>query len=732
MIKTQTRRRHVPIPRGLRRGLFCVIALQSWLHAESRWKIDSDGGITWTVDRGHAHEDHIEMSGRKVSLILTYGVRENGSPVISRHIVFPGLRTVPNDTHASLSYIFGQDAEPRIFIDGRPVSNESVTRVHHRGLTTMDSVLGDKGDIALTRTIFPSVDKPLVIEKFTFKNNRKNPANLELENTQKLVRTNPARGVTGEYHISSRVMEETPVQIAPGESASFTLAFSARQANQQPLQVQTDVEERARRERIDGFLSKLRLETPDPVLNTAFAFAKIRTAESVYETKGGLMHGPGGGTYYAAIWANDQAEYADPFFPFLGDATDNEAAVNSFRLFAKYINNDFKPIPSSIIAEGTSYWNGAGDRGDMAMIAYGAGRFALAYGDRKTGEELWTLISWCLEYCRRKINAEGVVASDSDELEGRFPAGKANLSTSSLYYDALNSAALLGRQLGKPETELNAYSDQAQNIRSAINRYFGAKVQGFDAYRYYDGNTVLRAWICVPLAMGIEDRKIGVIDALFSPALWTADGLATQSGEKTFWDRATLYALRGVLYAGDTERAMDFLKRYSERRLLGEHVPYPVEAWPEGNQRHLAAESALYCRVFTEGLFGIRPTGFRSFTVLPRLPAGWNTMSLREVHAFGTAFDLVVARTETGLRIETWRNDRLESAKAAQPEELVDFAFQGARSSTTRPHIRQIIRTAVGSKLEFNVSNPVIAVRRLCQRTVAANFPDSRLHQSNF
>ena len=37
----------------------------------------------------------------------------------------------------------------------------------------------------------------------------------------------------------------------------------------------------------------------------------------------------------------------------------------------------------------------------------------------------------------------------------------------------------------------------------------------------------------------------------------------------------------------------------------GEHVPYPVEAWPEGNQRHLSAESALYCRIFTEGLFGL-------------------------------------------------------------------------------------------------------------------------------
>ena len=30
--------------------------------------------------------------------------------------------------------------------------------------------------------------------------------------------------------------------------------------------------------------------------------------------------GRAAGSYYAAIWANDQAEYANPFFPFLGDA----------------------------------------------------------------------------------------------------------------------------------------------------------------------------------------------------------------------------------------------------------------------------------------------------------------------------------------------------------------------------------------------------------------------------
>ena len=73
-------------------------------------------------------------------------------------------------------------------------------------------------------------------------------------------------------------------------------------------------------------------------------------------------------------------------------------------------------------------WNGAGDRGDAAMIAYGAARYVLARGDKHEAEELWPLIEWCLEYCRRQLNEGGVVASDSDELEGRFPSGGWQLS----------------------------------------------------------------------------------------------------------------------------------------------------------------------------------------------------------------------------------------------------------------------------------------------------------------
>ena len=121
------------------------------------------------------------------------------------------------------------------------------------------------------------------------------------------------------------------------------------------------------------------------------------------------------------------------------------------------MNAEYRPIPSSIIAEGDDIWNGAGDRGDAAMIAYGAARYALARGERNEAEELWPLVEWCLEYCRRKLTPEGVVASDTDELEGRFPAGKANLCTSTLYYDALRSAVYLGR-LRSSLRRLNAIS----------------------------------------------------------------------------------------------------------------------------------------------------------------------------------------------------------------------------------------------------------------------------------
>lgn len=125
------------------------------------------------------------------------------------------------------------------------------------------------------------------------------------------------------------------------------------------------------------------------------------------------------------------------------------------------------------------------------------------------------------------------------------------------------------------------------------------------------------------------------------------DGLLTAQGSTTFWDRSTLYALRGIYAAGMADIATEKLKYYSARRLLGDHVPYAIEAWPEGSQRHLSAESGLYCRIITEGLFGMKPTGFRSFDLTPSMPTSWESMSIKNIKAFSDNIDIIINRTSS-------------------------------------------------------------------------------------
>lgn len=615
---------------------------------ENRWKICPGGGIKWQVAKNDAHKDHIEMSGKFISAVVRYGTNEDQSAYLSRDIVWPMLRTIPNNTHASLTRTFNFDLIKLLSINRKAIIKEIITGFELDGKLTIESTLNT--NFKLTRTLFPSTDKPVFCEKYVLINNSNKNAIVEIPEVNNIVRTNAADGVDGQYLLLTSTSKHGTYIMKEGESVTFYLCFTGLKEGQN---FDTDVEdELSKRNELLAFLNQnLILETPDETLNRTFAFAKIRASESIFQTKGGPMHGPGGLSYYAAIWANDQAEYINPFFPYQGHNYGIESALNAYRHFARFMNPEYKPIPSSIIAEGTDIWNGAGDRGDAAMIAYGAARFALSQGDRKIAEELWPLIEWCLEFNNRKLNNDGVVSSDSDELEGRFPSGDANLCTSSLYYDALISAEYLGKSLGKDKKQLSDYRNQAAKLKANIEKHFGANVMGFETYRYYKGNDTLRAWICIPLTVNIFDRKQGTIDALFSPELWTADGLASQAGDKTFWDRSTLYALRGVFAAGDTKHGLEYLRYYSNRRLLGDHVPFPVEACPEGNQRHLSAESGLYCRIFTEGIFGIRPTGLKSFEVTPQLPDGWDFMHLRNIHGYGGTFDISVKRESGKIRL---------------------------------------------------------------------------------
>ncbi len=681
----------------LLRTLVLALGVIPTLVGQDRWRLEGPG-IAWEVakDPRLPHTDRIEVAGRRVAAWIRYGADREGNLVLDRLCVWPTLRVAPNDTRSSLMVRFGQDRgptwvhgrredplgstpfEPVVRVEGREVPRARLERVvHAEGLLRLETGLGP--DLALVREICPSAEGNALLERWVLTNRgtqtlqvevppRHDAAVLPYDYQEKgLVRpgrpTPPTRRRTGAYHLALDC-EGCPSQsLVPGGSLALHLVFSACR---QGVEVPTEPYEAARQARRDlsGQLrGALCLECPDPVVATLFDFAKLRACDSVVATKNGPMHAPGGASYYAAIWANDTVEYVAPFYPFLGYAYGNEASLNALEHFARFLNPDFRPLPSSIIAEGTDTWAGAGDRGDQAMLAYGASRFLLALGDPAAARRHWPLVTWCLEYLARKTNAQGLIPSDTDELEGRFSAGKVNLNTNMLAYGALLAAADLATELGEPALA-RTYRDRAKALGGAMEAFFGAEVRGFPTYRYHDGLEELRAWICIPLTMGILDRRTGTLAALFSPRLWTAEGLLTAEGSTTFWDRSTLYALRGVFQAGAPDLALKHLQAYARRRLLGDHVPYPVEAFPEGNGRHLSAESALYGRIVTEGLFGLRPTGFRRVVLRPSLPGSWDHMALRGIRAFGSRFDVEVRRQKSGrLQVKVRQGGKVLVAK---------------------------------------------------------------------
>ena len=541
---------------------------------KNNWQVENKTSIFLDAGKYAPYTDHIEMSGTRASLWIQYNIDSSKKLRLSRTVIFPSFRLRPNDTHASLMYTFGDEDLPRFFINGKPLRQdiingvfykdmeEKVTGIRQNGVMEINSLLslaheGKNITIGVSRALFPDINRPAAVEIISFNNLSDRPVPVSMDYLQRMIKTDSSTSYPVSHYVLESSVNAGSQLLQPGATVKYAVCY---QASNQPVITNWNFDDQlaGRRRRVNEFSQPLQLQTPDTIINTAFEFAKRRIGESIFWTNAGPMMCPGGLRYYAAIWANDEAEYANPFYPFTGDGLGNAAAINSYGMFAKYMNAEYNPLPSSIIAEGEGTWSGAGDRGDAAMIAYGASRFALSYGNPDTARKLWPLITWCLEFCKRKLTAAGVVASDKDELEGRFPAGTANLSTSALYYDALVSATALSQSLSLPSAQVSVYANAATVLRASIEKYFGADMKGFATYKYYKENTLLRSWICIPLTMGIFDRKKGTADALFSPALFTEEGFLTQEGSNTFWDRSTLYALRGLFAAGETAKALAY------------------------------------------------------------------------------------------------------------------------------------------------------------------------------
>lgn len=646
-----------------------------------RWNITSRNSIVWKVNEEERlpHSDNIEMAGRRVAAIIHYSIDNNKQLQLERDLIYPQLRTFTKTNEpewrqfrAYFRHKYDDEFLPRITLGDKILVPGPVDSVDIEGKLIFyhAPVRG----ISIRRTLFPSMKERLFVEKWELTNTGAEKQILKIGNT--IYKTSEA-GHKGNYQFKVYSDADSELELSAGESTVFGVYFSAG-LNDEVLN--KFGWRKAENGRID-FLKKMRhnfvLETPDRVLNTLFYFSKIRAAENIFDSKMGLVHSPGGGNYYVGVWANDQIEYSGPFFPFLGYTNGNTAAYNAYKMFLQNIPEKGSPISSSFEMEGDLPCCGK-DRGDAAMIAFGASQYALLLGDEEIARELWPLIEWSLEYCHSRRNSAGAVLSDTDEMEGRISTGNANLATSSLYYGGLECAAHLANELDLPE-QAALYERRKAEMKRVIENYFGATIEGLKTYRYFDGNTHLRHWICLPLVMGINQRAKGTTKALLDE-LWTENGVLVElnpESKKTsvFWDRGTLYALRGTFKAGAENESFDKLKAFSKKRLLGEHVPYVIEAYPENNMRHLSAESALYCRIFTEGILGYEQVGFRSFKITPQLPERLDSLSLKNIHVGESELSIALKRVENNIQVKVEREGETIAETTSQPGETLRINF---------------------------------------------------------
>lgn len=555
------------------------------------------------------HSDDIEMSGEKVSYIVGYSV-SGGLLTFGRRLIYPNLRIQPDVTQSSFQLT---ENEPAVQF---PYPEEFV-RAEIDGTLRLYS---KSGNMSIVHIFYPSVAVRAAYETVEVTNVG---TGTERPTWREYKKIDGRIGCEG-WIYTERRSDKPCKPLSPGESITVTFSFTARFANEQADSESDPLGSRMKR--VMQLFSECDLTTGNDVIDTMYTFAKLRVGESIYNTRKGRVNSPGGTNYYAAVWCNDQCEYSTPWFGFTGDEIERQAAENAMRWYEPYMNDEYEPVPSSIISEGTDYWNGRRDRGDASMYLYGNCRFFLERGELPD-ERAAKMLAWCAEYCVRQITPDGVVFSDTDELEYRLSSG-INLSTSSLCYGAFGYYAALLKRMGK-RVEAERIEGYRSIIREGIEKYFGGTVSGYETYHYHKGCDEVRAWNCLPAYMGITERAKGSFDAI-DDKLWRNGSCLSTENENIMWDRSAIYYIAALFRAGDVERAYKKLADMSINRLLGERVPYVVEAYPEFNMRHLSAESALFCRIVTDGLFNI-DFDENGFTVNPRLPKEICKATLKDV-----------------------------------------------------------------------------------------------------
>ena len=232
-------------PRGVRHGtafevsadVAARLAEHSTESAAERWR-QTPAGIEWPPNRSRPgpkpHDDHIEMSGLRVSSIVAVrrGPRRPPDDLAARRVA--DAADDPEQHRREPAAGLRADGPASLADRRRVVTEERLQSSAIDGTLTLRTLAcgtpckDGAGALGLVRTVFPSRDKDAIVETIEVTNLTRRPLAVTSAARGVVVHTDAAKGVDGDYVIEAAADRVVNWTLQPDESRSYAVVYSAR------------------------------------------------------------------------------------------------------------------------------------------------------------------------------------------------------------------------------------------------------------------------------------------------------------------------------------------------------------------------------------------------------------------------------------------------------------------------------------------------------------------------
>ena len=124
------------------------------------WRLQNDTLVREDVA---PFSDTIEMAGKQIAAIVTYGTDAHGGLRLSRQLIYPQLHTIPRDTFGTLHCPHGEGERQTLLLDGAPIEEHVAAFTLGDGSVAVRSA-DRTGALTIRRRLFPCTDLPCYIE----------------------------------------------------------------------------------------------------------------------------------------------------------------------------------------------------------------------------------------------------------------------------------------------------------------------------------------------------------------------------------------------------------------------------------------------------------------------------------------------------------------------------------------------------------------------------------------